>query len=424
MGKIKEEADNTQTNHFNNNYSCIFSNKRFYFIFTVFIMLLSLLVIPNVKATSIGISPGNVVFNNMLKGGYAENTVIISTNSVDSVVTSLYLKGDIKDWVTLVPDNRTFLMSSSEPYELKIIMQPPTDARSDYYTGSIDFITERYGEMTGRAGGFVRAGVTMRLETTVSDDEIIACRSGAFNLDDIEYGDPIRLSSTIINDGNVRIRPSITYDIWNQDQTRLVISGSFESPEILPTTRVNVVQNIPNSLSIGQYWAIIKTEDCGQSDLLTFSVVERGSIIDKGVLERITNPLWVYSFEPIEIKAVFRNDGPRTVSAKFQGDIRLDNSIVGIIDTEEIDVPSNQKADIITYFTPDRPGKYVISGRVVYNRKLTYEKSSILNVNYPSAKRDANIIPFIIYIFILTTIIFLIRTIFITKRRKKNNNNA
>ena len=36
--------------------------------------------------------------------------------------------------------------------------------------------------------------------------------------------------------------------------------------------------------------------------------------------------------------------------------------------------------DFNIFFTPEEQGRYVISGRVVYNKKLTFEKSSILNV--------------------------------------------
>ncbi len=385
--------------------------KLFWFIFLLFI--------PIVNATSIGVSPGNAIFDNMLKGGYAEAIVTVSTNSIDPVVTSLEVDGEILDWLTLEPDNETFTMSSAEPYLLKLIIQPPPDARSDYYTGSIEFITEMFGDVTGRAGGFVRAGVKLIIETIVSDEEIIACRAGGFDFEDMEVTDPLKLSLTVINDGNVRLRPTISYDIWDQNQENLVLTGNFRADEILPTTRAEIRRSISNELAIGQYWATINVGDCGSSGLMTFSVVERGGIIDKGTLERIVNPLWIYSFDPVEIAAVFKNEGPRTVSAKFKGDVRLDNNIVEIIETEEIDVPSQQTANIIFYFTPEQPGRYIISGRVTYNKKLTFAKSSVMNVNYPKAKRKVNMVPLIIYVVLIITIMFLVRWIILGKRRRK-----
>ena len=64
---------------------------------------------------------------------------------------------------------------------------------------------------------------------------------------------------------------------------------------------------------------------------------------------------------------------------------------------DEIEVPSKTTADLISYFTPKDSGRYVISGRVLYNKKLTFEKSSILNVNYaPTTERKLGLIPFLI----------------------------
>ena len=158
------------------------------------LILFILLFLPQLtEAISIGISPGRVTFDNMLKGGYAEKTVRISTNSDKDIIARLEVKGEIKEWLRLEPDNKTFTLSSTKPYELKLILQPPNDTRSDSYSGSISFITERFGEIKGRAGGFVKAGVILMIDVIVSDEEIILCKSGAFNFEDIEIGFPLKL---------------------------------------------------------------------------------------------------------------------------------------------------------------------------------------------------------------------------------------
>ena len=385
------------------------------------IVLIFLLAIisPVANAVSIGISPGNVMFNNMLKGGYAERTVKVTTNSNEDIIAHLSVNGEITDWLRIEPENKTFKLSSAKPYELKLIIETPDDARSDSYSGSIEFIIESFGDISGRAGGFVKPGVRLLINAIVSDKEIKTCNSGAFDFDDIEVGFPLKLSLTIMNDGNVRIKPKISFDIWDQSQENLVMSDEFTSHEILPTTKEKITKTFPNNLEVGQYWANINVGECGSSSLLTFSVVEKGGIVDKGIFEGITNKPWVYVEEPVEIKATFKNNGPRTVYAKFKGDIKLDNKIVEVIETEEVDILSHETTDFTTYFTPDKPGRYVVSGRIIYNRKLSYEKANVINVDYPSnAERGIKLLPLIIYIVIIVTIIFLIREIVKTKRRK------
>jgi len=383
------------------------------------LLVLLAIILPIVDAVSIGVSPGNVMFDNMLKGGYAERTVKVTTNSNEDIIARLDVSGEIIDWLRLEPNNKTFVLSSAKPYELKLIIETPDDARSDSYSGNVEFIIESFGDISGRAGGFVKPGVRLIIGAVVSDREIRTCNSGAFDFDDIEIGFPLKLSLTVANDGNVRIKPKISFDIWDQNQEKLVMSESFSGSEILPTTQEQITKTFSNNLEIGQYWANVDVDECGSSSLLTFSVVEKGGIVDNGVFEGITNKPWVYVEEPVEIKATFKNNGPRTVYAKFMGDVKLDNKIVEVIETEEIDVLSQETADFISYFTPDKPGRYVVSGRIIYNRKLSYEKASVINANYPTEiGQGIKFLPLVIYIIIIVTILFLARSIIKTKRRK------
>ena len=383
------------------------------------LLVLLAIILPIVDAVSIGVSPGNVMFDNMLKGGYAERTVKVTTNSNEDIIARLDVSGEIIDWLRLEPNNKTFVLSSAKPYELKLIIETPDDARSDSYSGNVEFIIESFGDISGRAGGFVKPGVRLIIGTVVSDREIRTCNSGAFDFDDIEIGFPLKLFLTVANDGNVRIKPKISFDIWDQNQEKLVMSESFSGSEILPTTQEQITKTFSNNLEIGQYWANVDVDECGSSSLLTFSVVEKGGIVDNGVFEGITNKPWVYVEEPVEIKATFKNNGPRTVYAKFMGDVKLDNKIVEVIETEEIDVLSQETADFISYFTPDKPGRYVVSGRIIYNRKLSYEKASVINANYPTEiGQGIKFLPLVIYIIIIVTILFLARSIIKTKRRK------
>ncbi|MBW2975360.1 hypothetical protein KY366_06595 [Candidatus Woesearchaeota archaeon] len=386
------------------------------FAILAYIMLIGILSSP-AYAVSIGVSPGRVNFDNLLKDGYAERTVRITTNSPQELTAHFEVSGEIAEWLRFEPESSSFSLSSGKPHLLKIIIIPPNDTRSDSYSGKIDIVTDRFGSPQGRAGSLIKAAVTLSLSAKITDAETIACRAGAFGIKDIEAGYPLELSYRINNDGNVRIRPKVKLDIFDQLQENLIISEEFTSPEILPTVETIFSKKIQSEgLGIGQYWAIMAVEECKASSLLSFSVVEKGGIIDKGTLEMLTNKLWAYVDEPIEILAVFRNTGPRIVSARFKGDIRLDDKIVEVIETEEIDVASGEKADLRAYFTPPRAGRYIVTGRVLYNKKLTFEKGSIINVN-PRPEEKSRFFLLLIYLIILVTIIFMARKIIKAKKK-------
>jgi hypothetical protein len=277
----------------------------------------------------------------------------------------------------------------------------------------ISFATDRFGSPEGRAGSLIKAAVALTLDAVVTDLETIECKAGAFNIKDIEINYPLEVVYTIKNDGNVRIAPLVRMDIWDQLQENLILSKEFESPEILPTVEDTFIEKIPSTdIQIGQYWGTISIDDCKAGSLLSFSIVEKGGIIDQGVLEQVTNKVWAYVDEPIEITATFRNAGPRIVTAQFKGNIKLDDKIVEVVESEEVDVESGQSVDLKSFFTPPKSGRYVVTGRVNYNKKLTFEKGSIINVN---PKEDEigkpKLILLFIYLAILITILFILRRI-------------
>jgi hypothetical protein len=374
------------------------------------------------QALSIGVSPGKVNFQNMLKGGYAEKTVTISTNSDQELTGHFDVSGEISEWIRFEPNTTTITLSKTDPYKLRIIAEPPQDVRNGSYSGSITIVTDSFGNITGRAGGFIKAAVTLIINLGVTNQEISKCRAGGFNFKDSEIGYPIELELTIINDGNVRIKPIISVDIWDQMQEDLLLSKELVSDEILPTTESKVLRSLQNNLDIGQYWVSVGVDECGASDFLTFSVVEKGAIADKGILKQITNKVWAYVGETIQINAVFQNIGERKVFARFKGVIKLDDKIVKVIETEELDVLAGETTTFDIYFTPEKPGRYTLTGRVIYNKKLTFEKGSIINVNpapvIPKEKGFAGYLPLVLYVTIIITIIFIIRKIMKEKRNK------
>src|SRR3989344_7572997 len=101
------------------------------------------------QALSIGISPGRAVFQNVLRGGYSERTITISTSSDEKLIASYRVEGDIKGWIGFDTNSTEFNISGNTPYKLKIIAQPPIDVRTGNYTGRIEFITEGIGDISG-----------------------------------------------------------------------------------------------------------------------------------------------------------------------------------------------------------------------------------------------------------------------------------
>lgn len=394
---------------------------NFLLILFLFILPITLLLSSElVGATVIGANKGVINFRNVLKNGYAQELVTLTTDTDFNLSVTYKVEGELADWVRVEPPQQPFFISKDKPNVVAIIVEPPGDAKNQHYTGSIRFLTGALAGPEGQFGTAVRAAINIRLGVDITGQEIVSCRAGGFQIEDVEEGYPLEFYALVTNNGNVRIKPEFILEFWNQDQSELVETFRFTINEsILPTVQKRVFYSLEHDLDIGQYWVRIRTPLCGDagSGFITVSVIERGGVSDKGELIRIENEPWVRVGDIVPIDAVFKNLGTRVVSAKFKGTISSGDEIFKIIDTDPLDVMPGEIVKLRTYFNPVQEGQYMIKGRVLYNKKLTFEKSSVLNVNPSGKPTPAKKIEWGGVLIILLVIIVIL--IILILRRKK-----
>jgi hypothetical protein len=310
-------------------------------------------------------------------------------------------------------------VSNTKYQPIKVIIQPPSDTPIGVYTGDLRILTGTLSTLGGQYGSQLQAAFMIRIRLEITGTEFVSCSGDSVIIRDTEVGSPIEYYMTVSNNGNVRIRPTANVEVWNQDLTKLVMSKNleFNNREVLPTTSEAFSTSFASDLRIGQYWAYVTIAPCGNTVLTTFSVYEKGTIIDTGDLIRLDSQAWAKIGDVVPITAVFKNTGSRTVSAKFKGIVTLNDNIVEVLDSEFYDVPPGETGSIPVYFTPEKLGQYIISGRILYNNKLSFEKSTVLNVNEGIEKSDNTWI----YLLILIIIIVLILLLLINIKKKKKH---
>jgi len=374
-------------------------------------------------AVGIGVNKGEIAFQDVLQNGYAQEKVLVSTDSEQPITGTYQFEGDIAPWLRVEPDTKFFEFSKGNPYELTVIIEPPSDARLESYRGGVRVLT---GEVARSGGGLIgtstRAAFLIRILVGISGTERQECLIGGVQIRNTEVGQPYEFVATVVNKGNVRIRPKFTIKVYDQSQTSLVQeANAVMDHDILPTMTEEFTAAITHSLQPGQYWARVESPLCGDSSLLTFDVLERGGIADQGELLRIETEPWAKTGDIIPIHAVFRNLGSRTVSAKFKGTIttRGDSSrLIKTIDTDTYNVPPGQTANIETFFNPTEPSQYIVAGKVLYNGKLTFQKSTVINVQGPMLVA-ASQFGGPVLLLILIVIAILILLILIAKKRRR-----
>jgi len=381
-------------------------------LFFMILLIFFILSIKSVYSVSVGVSPGVINFDNMLKGGYAEKTLTVTIATTENILVNASTRGEVSEWINLSAYN--FTVSINNPYELTVVVQPPLDIPNGDYSGYLRIITEGLGNInTGEMGNIVKAAIDVIINVRIVDAEIIECRAFQFSVDSVEQNEPINFRVKIANDGNTRLYPNINIDIWDQEQQNIVKFIDFNNQMVLPTTTKELVYKVPSEdLDIDQYWAEIEAVECYSKDLLTFDILEPGSLISSGILTEISNQRSAYVNDKVLIMAVFKNTGQKTVLARFKGNIQYKNNVIEILESDEFEVKSNEVTNFTVYFTPKKAGRYIITGRVFYDKKRTYELSSHIDVM--AVKKNYTTLIYIAIIVVIALLIYLIR-----KERKK-----
>jgi hypothetical protein len=375
-------------------------------------------VISFVSSANIGVSPANVYFKDILRGGYAEKTVTITIDSVEPTKVTLSTRGDIAQWISF--KEKEFEVSKGKPYYLKIIMQPPIDIPNGNYSGFLRVTVSGKGNtIEGQATGIVNAALDLYIQADVTDVEYSSCKATGFGVQSAEKGDDVLFNLNVYNEGNIRLSPTVKIDVWNQERTQIVKKIEFSNEVIIPTTEKELTVKMDSSdLDIGQYWAEITSVECYASETLTFDILEEGALKAQGTLLNINSPPWIKVGDTTLIEALFENSGEKNVNARFKGEITLGSRIVQILESESSSVNIGDLGTFKFYFTPKEEGRYIVTGVVLYDGKRTFEKSTVINVEKNGFSWNELKMP-LIYLILIIAIAYLAYKIKKEKKRDK-----
>lgn len=381
------------------------------------LLVLLLVFLPSALSVALGVNPAAMEFKNVLKGGYAQGTIYVSTDSPENITITIERLGDTASWLEFDDNVTSFYINNANPHYLKVKVLPPTDIISTNYSGSIRLVSSGLASANGTMSNAVLAAFLISIKIGITGDQVISCNAGSIVIDDSEINFPSTVKTLINNEGNVRINPTMTIDVWDKYQQKIVRTQEASLNTVLPTETESFVNELLLDLNEGQYWANIKIPLCKAESITTFSVVEKGGVIDKGEFLRIDAPVWAKANEILPVTGYFKNTGSRVVSAKFKGEVKeVGGRVVKVIDTDTLDIYPGEVGELKSFFKPSKEGQYIITGRVTYNNKVSYEKDFMININGVAAN-DAKNTPWLI--FIVLTIIILILLILIKHKKTK-----
>ncbi|MBW6442650.1 hypothetical protein K0A97_02605 [Patescibacteria group bacterium] len=382
----------------------------------LFSFLILIILVETTSAAILGVSPGNLNYERVLRGGYAERNIRVTFGSDELVMVSLEPRGQISSWLNF--SQSEFEISKENSQLITVSVSPPEDMPNGNYTGYLRLFVDAIDSPTedGMATGFVKTVLDVAILVEVTDIEYVDCRARNFYVESVEQGDDIVFSVDVLNKGNIRLKPLVEIEIWDNEMLNLIDTSSIRGEEITPTQEKKLSFKFPSRyLDKMQYWAEFSVIECLASDFLTFDILEPGELRAKGIIKGIYTTLWTEVRETVPIEIEFENIGEKNVVARFKGEISLGGRIIRLLESEEIIVPESGTENFTFFFTPEDPGRHIITGRVFYDKKKTFESAAIMNVEKRGV--DPAFLTLFIYGIAILTLIFLIYSIRKEKRR-------
>jgi len=335
-------------------------------------------------ALSVGVSPGDITFQDLMRGGYAEDTIMVSTSGNESLNVTITAREIAGGWMTFEPNS--LVLDPNSAVSIKVTMHPPEDIPNGVYEGivSVSVRPIKAASLGPGAGLAVGAAAAVKITANVTDIEIKALSVKDITITDVEEFQPTEIRVTAANTGNVRIRPRVHIDIYDQLQSSILKSLDYSDTEMLPTSEAIMLILMPlDGLTLGQYWASITVyldNTAVSNRVLTFDYLERGSLRVKGLFNSISAGAWVQAGDLVRMNASFTNIGQMITTARARFEVYLDDALKEVVESDELQVDISETKDIVAYYKPEVEGRYEIKCLITYSKKITEWKSTILNV--------------------------------------------
>jgi hypothetical protein len=334
-------------------------------------------------ASSIGISPGIIVFNNMPRGGYAERTLMLSSAGDKDLLITPELQGQAAAWLTIQPSitNATLAGRGGQlPFKLKLKLHPSVG--TGLYNATLIISTASVEAVKmGVSGASFMPGVIVPILVNVTGEESVEYDLKNFAVSDTEKDDMIEYSFTIENKGNVEVTPNITAEILNADKSRVFATEQINAKAVLPSTEENMAfETSSEGLKLGRYWLRLTAVLRGAAYLkreVDFKIVEVGAISTSGFLSDLIIPSRAAAGEKIKITAYFNNTSDKVFDLQSFCEVFTAGKFLDTVESKQVRAGSEAVTEVVSYYTVPSASSYQVKCYANYQNKQsnTIEKT-------------------------------------------------
>ena len=350
------------------------------------VLVFGLVAVHETQAQSVGFFPSAIELENALRGQeYQTRTTLVNQDDEARIFTML-ASGDTAAWTrfTLLeepgePVGQVLVPPESEAVVLVTVAVPDT-APNGAVVGknAYDGYTEKaFESREGLVSGFEQP-----VRINVTGDQVIDLRVGDVSARNVEVGQPLRVTAALANQGNVDVKPDLTFDIYKLPGDAAADPLDTVSAELVmvppgqsrtPSATWDTAGRAP-----GHYRADYVLSLDGERLALgsfEFALAPAGSVTPSGsiIAVDLVRPLIPGAVNRADV--TFENTGGVPVRAHFTGHIYAGATALSEAATpDSLTVDPGEKVTLSAYFDlPEAEDQYELRGRAYFEGEQTDE---------------------------------------------------
>jgi len=336
---------------------------------------------------SIGAGPSQLVFSDIARGGYGEETITVSTSGSDELVITFSADGDASSWITVKPSS-SFKLPASGRSEATVAVNVPDDTQDGVYAAKIRVRAEPTQEVTEGAGVSVGAAVVIGVEVHVTGEGSGVYEVSEATVSEVEAGKPIYVNTVLENTWNVKVKPKLAVEVYDEEGTKIA-EATYLATDLMPYSKGDAVVELDSSgLAEGEYNVLVgHFNQTGSQEKIewdfneSLKILPRGSLTASGtLLNMVLDKTSAKPGDVVKVNALFKNTGPFPVKAKLEGEVTRDYQLAARITSDETEVKPKETVILNSFFTPKEAGTYEVECHVKFEDGKTDSVSEILTV--------------------------------------------
>lgn len=252
------------------------------------------LAAPTAAQASFGVSPSNIVHEQLRPGATFEKTITLSRSDVSEDLQIIVEPSldEMRTWFSFPDGEKILFPKGQNRLQMPVVAIVPADAELKQYEGVIRVKALPLRPQPG--GVSIVQGARIQVELVTTNIDIVQLAVRGLQMRDVTGGESLKLDMKVTNNGTTPAAPWVKLTVLNLLQENLEQLEARNLAAVAPNTTEELVAEFETGLGSGEYFALVEVMHDDQllrKERLVFRIFDRAAT-EQGEQGQVALSLW------------------------------------------------------------------------------------------------------------------------------------